>query len=106
MTLLEELFLAPDGLGRVVGNRVEHAALMSEGSQRVTRIPCEEGHLAGAFLTIASRQLARGRLVIAFEGLKRLVRNPILQRFQIEHTHERVTAADAVIKKGQWLVAG
>ena len=53
MAPLEELFLAPNGLGCIVGNGVEHAALQGEVSQGIARVPDEEAHLACAFLTIA-----------------------------------------------------
>ena len=105
MALLIELLLALDGLGRVIGNSVECAALAGEVGQDVAGIPGKEGRLTRAFRTVATGELPRSHPIIAFEGLERLVWDTVLEACQIENAHERVAAADAVIEEGERLVA-
>src|SRR5438093_9798469 len=100
MVLLEELFLASDGLGRVIGNGIECAALAGEVGQDAGGVPGEEGHLTRAFRTVATGELARSHPIITFEGLERLVWDTVLEACQRseEHTSELQSLTNLVCR--------
>ena len=61
MALLEKLLLAPDGLGRIVGNSVKRAALTGEVSQGGTGVPAEKISRTGTLLTVMPSVIATAR---------------------------------------------